>query len=116
MAIVYGMLFPASHFGEDDDLEMLLALSVALLTNKLQGNVIESQLLNLHSRVKSLKYQGLFQLNYRMSFSTFTKFLLLLGKDLMVDAKKSRNRTSNQDTIGPEMILHCTLWFLSGTS
>ena len=33
-----------------------------------------------------------------------------------MDAKKSRNRTSNQDPIGPEMILHCTLHYLSGGS
>jgi hypothetical protein len=43
MAIVYGMLFLASHFGEDDDLEMLLALSVTLFTKNIQGNVIERQ-------------------------------------------------------------------------
>jgi hypothetical protein len=29
------MLFPASHLGEDDDPEMLLALSVALLANNI---------------------------------------------------------------------------------
>jgi hypothetical protein len=43
MAIVYGMLFPASHFGEVDDLETLLALSVALLANNIWGNVIGRQ-------------------------------------------------------------------------
>jgi len=37
MAIVYGMLFPASHFDEEDDLEMMLALSVALLVKILGG-------------------------------------------------------------------------------
>jgi len=43
MEIIYGMLFPASHFDKDDDLEMLLALSVALLTNNVQGDVIKRQ-------------------------------------------------------------------------
>jgi hypothetical protein len=33
-----------------------------------------------------------------------------------VDAKKSRNRTSTQDPIGYEMILHCTLQFFSSAS
>ena len=49
-------------------------------------------------------------------FSAFSKLLNLLREVLRVDAKKSRNRTSNQDPIGPEMILHCTLHYLSGGS
>jgi hypothetical protein len=60
MAIVYGMLFPTIHLGEDDDKEMLVALSVALLVNNIRGNVIERQQLNWRSHVKSLKCQGLF--------------------------------------------------------
>jgi hypothetical protein len=47
IAIVYGMLFPASHFGEDDNLEMLLALSVALLANNVWGVVIERAVIEL---------------------------------------------------------------------
>jgi hypothetical protein len=116
MAIVYGILFPASHFDEEDDLEMMLALSVALLVKNVRGDVIKRQRLNWHSHVKSLKHQGLFQINYRMSFSAFSKLLNLLREDLRVDAKKSRNRTSNQDPIGPDMILYCTLHYLSGGS
>jgi hypothetical protein len=112
MEIIYGMLFPASHFDKDDDLEMLLALSVALLTNNVQGDVIKRQQLKWCSHVKSLKHQGLLRIYYRMSFSVFSKLLNLLREDLMVDAKKTRNRTSNQDPIGPEMILHCTLRYL----
>jgi hypothetical protein len=70
--------------------------------------------LNWHSHVKSLKRHGLFQIYYRMSFSAFSKLLNLLREDLRVDAKKARNRTSNQDPIGPEMILHFTLHYLYG--
>jgi len=95
---------------------MLLALSVALLTNNVRGDVIKRQQLKWCSRVKSLKHQGLFRIYYRMSFSAFSKLLNLLWEDLMVDVKKSRSRTSNQDPIGPEMILHCTLHYLSGAS
>ena len=116
MAIVYGILFPASHFDEEDDLEMMLALSVALLVKNVRGDVIKRQRWNWRSHVKSLNCQGLFQIYYRMSFSAFSKLLNLLREDLRVDAKKSWNRTSNQDPIGPEMILHCMLHYLSGGS
>jgi hypothetical protein len=37
MVIVYGMLFPASHLGEDDGKEMLLALSIVLLQKLFGG-------------------------------------------------------------------------------
>jgi hypothetical protein len=116
MEIIYGMLFPASHFDKDDDLEMMLALSVALLAKNVRGDVIKRQRLNRCSYVKSLKCQGLLRIYYRMSYSAFSKLLNLLWEDLRVDAKKSRNRTSNQDPIGPKMILHCTLCYLSGSS
>ncbi len=43
MAIVYGMLFPASHFDKEDDLEIMLALSVALLAKNVRGDVIKRQ-------------------------------------------------------------------------
>jgi hypothetical protein len=94
----------------------MLALSVALLIKNVRGNVINRQRLNWRSHVKSLKRQGFFQIYYRMSFSAFSKPLNLLREDLRVDTKKFRNRTSYQDPIGPEMILHCTLHYLSGGS
>ena len=116
MAIVYGILFPSTHFQLDDDEELMLALSVALLSKDLRGDVIHRQRLNWRKHIKSLKRQGLFRLYYRMSYPAFMKLLNLLQNDLAVNPRKSRNRTSNQDPIYAELTLHCTLRFLAGAS
>jgi hypothetical protein len=51
-----------------------------------------------------------------MSYEAFTRLLYLLRSDLAVNSTKSRSRISNQDPIGPELTLHCTLRFLAGAS
>ena len=51
-----------------------------------------------------------------MSYEAFNGLLNLLQSDLEVNATKPRNQTSNQQPIGPEMRLHCTLRYLAGAS
>ncbi len=100
----------------DNDEELMMALSVALLSHDLRGDVIHRQQLNWHRHVRSLKKQGLFCLYYRMSYEAFNGLLNLLQTDLAVNTTKSRNRTSNQEPIDVELTLHCTLRYLAGAS
>jgi hypothetical protein len=51
-----------------------------------------------------------------MSYKAFNGLVNLLGSDIAVNATKSRNETSNQEPIGPELMLHCTLRYLAGAS
>jgi hypothetical protein len=96
MALVYGFLYPTTHFDAENDEELMMALSVALLSKDLHSDVISRQRLNWHRHVKSLKWQGLFHLYYRMSYEAFNGLLNFLRSDLEVNATKSRNRTTNQ--------------------
>ena len=68
-----------------------MALSVALLSHDLRGDVIHRQRLNWRRHVRSLKWQGLFCLYYRMIYEAFNGLLNLLLSDLDVNATKSRN-------------------------
>jgi hypothetical protein len=116
MALVYGFLYPTTHFDVDNDEDLMMALSVTLLSKDLQGDVISRQRLNWCRHVNSLKQQGLFCLYYRMSYEACNRLLNLLQSDLEVNTTKSRNQTSNQQPIGPELMLHCTLRYLAGAS
>jgi len=78
MALVYGFLYPTTHFDVDNDEELMMALSVALLSHDLRGDVIRRQRLNWRRHVRSLKKQGLFRLYYRMSYEAFNGLLNLL--------------------------------------
>jgi hypothetical protein len=75
----------------DNDEELMMALSVALLSKDLQGDVISRHRLNWCRHVNSLKQQGLFHLYYRMSYEAFNGLLILLWSDLEVSTTKSRN-------------------------
>jgi hypothetical protein len=116
MILVYGFLYPTTHYDVDNDEELVIALSVALLSKDLQGDVISRQRLNWCRHVNSLKWQGLFCLYYRMSYEAFNGLLNLLQSDLEVNATKPRNQTSNQQPIGLELTLHCILRYLAGAS
>jgi len=116
MALVYGFLYPTTHFDVGNVEELMMALSVALLSKDLWGDVISRQRLNWCRHVNSLKQQGLFCLYYMMSYGAFNGLLNLLQSDLEVNATKSRNRTSNQQPIGPELMLLCTSRYLAGAS
>ncbi len=116
VAFVYSFLFPSTQFNDDDDSELMLAFCAALLVQDFRGDVIKRQRLNWDRHVKSLRRQGLFRRFYRMSYEAFCILLELLRPALSINATKSMNRTSNQDPIGPELILHCTLRFLAGAS
>jgi hypothetical protein len=71
MALVYGFLFPLTHFDVENNEELMLALCIALLVNNLRGDVVHRQWLNWCRHVRSLNQQGLFQLYYRMSYEAF---------------------------------------------
>jgi hypothetical protein len=81
MALVYGFLYPTTHFDVDHYEELMMALSVALLSHDFRGDVIHRQRLNWCRPVRSLKKQGLFHLYYRMSYEAFNGLLNLLQTD-----------------------------------
>jgi hypothetical protein len=68
-------LFPSTHF------DLMMALSIALCSKDLRGDVIHRQWLNWCWHVRSLKCQGLLQLYYRMSYEAFTGLLNVLQSD-----------------------------------
>jgi hypothetical protein len=106
-------LFPSTHFDLENNEELMLALSIALLSKDLRGDVSHRQWLNWHRHVRWLKCQGLFWLYYRMSYEAFTRLLNLLQSYLAINSMKSRHWISNQDPIGPQLMPHCTLHVLA---
>jgi hypothetical protein len=107
MALVYDFLFLSTHFDVEKDEELMIALSIVLLSMDLRGDAIHRQCLNWCRHVRSLQHQGLFWLYYRMHYEAFTRHLHLLQNDLAVNSMKSRNQTSNKDPIGPKLTLNC---------
>jgi len=64
---------------------------------------------------QELVYEDRFHCNYRMSLESFTKLCDLIRPVLQLDEEMSR-RATGKDPISVEIMLHCLLRFLGGSS
>jgi hypothetical protein len=85
-----------------------------LLLYLITRNFIVRQRLNWDSHVKSLIREGLFLKMYQMSPSSFNKLLTILL--LWVNEKQSSIASYGMQHGVREIILHCILCFLAGSS
>ena len=67
-----------------------------------------------HRHVESLLHENLFHVKYRMSLVTFNKLLNLLRPTLQLNDKYAV--MTGMEPICCEIMLHCTIRFLSGGS
>jgi hypothetical protein len=96
-----------------EEMASVAAFILGASSRKNQSPFVRSRLC-WDDHAKKLLREGEFRNMYRMSYNSFCKLVELLRPSLTVNEVQARRRSSGEDPIYTEIILHCLIRYMAG--